>query len=115
MTASVPRQQPVSRSRRRWPVGGLLVLGALLASSAFGQAGAQTQLASLIHSAGNAAVPDPDEVVLEQSASTGAMASPPIGLDRTSERVLSLGGEFILLRDASGMEIQTRHTPVETR
>jgi subtilisin family serine protease len=75
MTPKLHRPKLGARTRRRWLAGGLLLLGAGLASSAFGPAGAHGAVAPLVNHAGAAAVSDQYIVVLERAASASAMAS----------------------------------------
>lgn len=75
MTTHVQRKPLGSTLRARWLVGGLLLVGAGLASSAFGQAGTQGGLAPLVNTAGKSAIPDHYIVVLKPGASASSMAS----------------------------------------
>jgi subtilisin family serine protease len=74
MTMTV-RRPKLGAKTRRGLVGGVLLLGAGLASSAFHLAGAHGAWAPLVNNAGSAAVVDQYVVVLQRDASAIAMAS----------------------------------------
>jgi hypothetical protein len=75
MSTHVKRKQPASTLRASWVVGGLLLVGAGLASSAFGQAGTQGGLAPLVNTAGKSAIPDHYIVVLKPGVAANGVAS----------------------------------------
>jgi Subtilase family/Bacterial Ig-like domain (group 3)/Peptidase inhibitor I9 len=152
--------------------GGLLLVGVGLASTWFGQAGAQGALAPLVNKAGASAIPDHYIVVFKPGAAVSAMASartmasggggkigftygaalhgfsiaappavidrlrampdvayvevdsvvkastiepnPPLGLDRTSERLLPLDNRFTYSHDGTGVHAYVLDTGIRT-